>query len=129
MPSVKLATKRYRDVNSPEAIPTRTRPKGWTAAEAVLKRTVPERRERLLALTEASGLQGAPALEFFARLLRWFLDGIDEVPVPAKLKPHEVDAVRARAREACVPIVLALESWQAPLAHERLGLTEQDHTA
>lgn len=115
--------KRYD--NTLDAVPTRTRPQGWSAAETVLRRCSSERRrDALLGLVEASGLAGAPALEYFARLLRWYLDGVDDLPIPSKLKPHEVEAVRRRAIELCDPLVRALEPWQAPIARARLRIED-----
>jgi hypothetical protein len=111
--------------NTMDSLPSRTRPPGWAAGVAVLSRcSSTRRRDTLIDLLGESGLSGAPALEYCARLLRWYLDGIDELPIPSKLKAFEADAVRRRARDLAMPLVLATEPWQAPLARARLGIED-----
>lgn len=109
--------------NTPATVPTRTAPQGFSAALTILKRVRSEvRREALTDLCYDSGLQGAPAFDYFARLLCWYLDGAESLPVPSKLKVHEADAVRSRARAACEPLVAALGGHDAWVAAGRLGI-------
>ena len=130
MPTPKLAGRR-RYTNTPESVPAATLPSGYAAAEKLIRRVCGPRRpvlaDRLLDVLCTSGFQGAPALEYLAECLLWYLAGRDVVPVASKLKPHEADAVKARARAACIALLADAESYSAPVACERLNLDPSDH--
>ena len=116
--------------NSPESIPTETLPPGWTAVEKLICRGCdrPLLAVRLLAITRESGFQGVPALEYYGRLLLWYLGGSDIVPMPGgKLKEHEKDLIRTRARAASIAELEDTPPFTAPVACERLGLDPYDH--
>ena len=91
--AVPLAKKVYS--NDPDSIPTRTLPQGFTAAMAVGKGLAPEDKSLLADHLLDSGLQGAPALTYFAELLVYEAHGGD-VPIPSKLSVFECDYVRDR---------------------------------
>ena len=91
--AVSLAKKAYS--NDPDSIPTRTVPQGFTAAMAVVRKCPVSERDRLHDLLLDSGLQGAPALTFFAELLVYESHGGD-VPIPSKLSAFECDYVRTK---------------------------------
>lgn len=81
---------------------------GWGAARKELERVKnPERREVLEALACSAGVQGAPAMEFVAKLLRWLADDGQAPVPPAKLRQHEVAYCERRARELLRPFLEA----------------------
>src|SRR5579871_2829895 len=89
VPTPKLAGRR-RYTNTPESVPAATLPSGYAAAEKLIRRVCGPRRpvlaDRLLDVLCTSGFQGAPALEYLAECLLWYLAGRDVVPVASKLK-------------------------------------------
>ena len=125
-----LATKSYgSDVNLPESVPTRTLPTGWVSIEKLITRGCGKKlAARLLRVASESGFQGVPALEYLGRLLLWHLAGSDIVPIPSsKLKPHEQELIRMRARAACIAELEDTPPFSAPIACARLGLDPFDH--
>lgn len=79
---------------------------GWGSAETILKRCKnTARRELLTELARQGGVQGAPALGYLARVLRWHADEADAPVAPGKLKLAEVRYVEARAKELLKPYV------------------------
>jgi hypothetical protein len=130
--SAPLATKTYgSDVNLAESIPTLILPTGWVSIEKLITRGCGRKQKlavRLLDIARESGLQGVPALEYLGRLLLWHLAGSDIVPIPSsKLKPHEQELIRTRARAACIAELEDTPPFAAPVACERLGLDPYDH--
>lgn len=121
--------KRYD--NTLATVPTETLPTGWAAAAKVVRRGCGQRKvlgERLLRLMWESGFQGVPALEFYGTSLLWYLAGSEEVPYAGgKLKTHEAEAIRVRAREVSIAELRDVEPYGAPLSCERLDLDPYDH--
>ena len=117
--------------NTADSIPMQTLPPGWSAAVKLITRGCGARQKlaiRLLNITRESGFQGVPALEYYGRLLLWYLGGSDIVPMPGgKLKEHEKDLIRTRARAASIAELEDTPPFTAPVACERLGLDPYDH--
>jgi hypothetical protein len=81
---------------------------GWGAARKILLRVQDEERRVLLtSLVRHAGVQGAPALEYVARLLRWHVDEADAPTPPMKLADMERRYCERRAQEAIAPYVAA----------------------
>lgn len=81
---------------------------GWGAAKKVLQRIEAEDRRALFThFTKTLGVQSAPALEYGARLLRYYADEADFPSQSARLKQHEVDYIERRVRELLQPYVNA----------------------
>lgn len=79
---------------------------GWGSAEAILKRCKDDDRRGLLTdLARQAGVQGAPALGYLARVLRWYADEGPAPVAPEKLKADEVRYCERRAKELLAPYV------------------------
>lgn len=80
--------------------------KGWEACWRILDRVHDDGRRALLAeLCRRSGVQGAAALGFLARMLRWHADGADYPTVPKALGGADAAYIERRAVELLDPYV------------------------
>lgn len=79
---------------------------GWGAAQKILDRCKEDRRRELLtALVKQSGVQGAPALEYVTRLMRYYVDEADFPSQSARLRQVEIDYCERRSKELLRPFV------------------------
>jgi hypothetical protein len=79
---------------------------GWGAAQKHLDRCKDDDRKALLtALVKLAGVQGAPALEYVTRLMRYYVDEADFPSQSAKLRQVEIDYIERRSKELLRPFV------------------------
>jgi hypothetical protein len=93
---------------------------GWGAARTILERCdIQARRELLAGLARGAGVQGAPGLDYLARLLRWHADEAPS-PIPRKeLTGAECRFIERRAVELLEPYA---EVEDQRLARKLFGL-------
>lgn len=88
---------------APQPSPTETLPKGFAAAEKVVKqacRSNPELGPRVVAHLKTAGFQGAPALTYLAECVIWRVRRTATVPThTGSLKLWEAQAIEARAAD------------------------------